>query len=49
MQSTSGGGRARACGGRLQRRGPSLPCDTSAIELSSSTIAVAVGDYLKNI
>ena len=32
MQSPSGGGRARACGGRLQRRGASLPCDTSAIE-----------------
>ena len=32
MQALSEGGRARACGGRLQRRGPSLPCDTSATE-----------------
>ena len=32
MQAPSEGGRARACGGRLQRRGTSLPCDTSAIE-----------------
>ena len=32
MQAPSGGDRARACGGgRLQRRGTSLPCDTSAI------------------
>ena len=30
MQAPSGGGRARACGGRLQRRGTSLLCDTSA-------------------
>ena len=32
MQASSGGDRARACGGRLQRRGTSLPFDTSAIE-----------------
>ena len=34
MQALGGGGRARAraSGGRLQHRGTSLPCDTSAIE-----------------
>ena len=32
MQSPSGRGRARACGGRLQRSGASLPCDISAIK-----------------
>ena len=37
MQAPSGGGRARACGVRLQRRGTSLPCDTSAIEADRSS------------
>ena len=32
MQSPSGKGRARACGGRLQQRGAFLPCNTFAIE-----------------
>ena len=32
MQSSSGKGRARACGGRLQRRGAFLPCNSFAIE-----------------
>jgi hypothetical protein len=32
MQAPSRGGQARACGGRLQRRGAFLPCDISAIE-----------------
>ena len=42
MQAPSEGGRARACGGRLQRRGTSLLCDTSAIEADRSSHRLSV-------
>jgi hypothetical protein len=51
MQVSNRGGRARACGGRLQRRGTSLPGDTSAIEAdrSSHRLSVKLSVFLQQL